>query len=91
MSSVLTDCEYEFSDESALRTRWGFLGPRTTLDPAIAPVDSPSWVLDIDASHGERDFDPAALIDQVQLFTDRIYRYFRWAVTDEFLNVYGAN
>lgn len=91
LSSVLTDCEYELSDDSALRTRWGFLGPRTTFDPAIAPVDSPSWVLDIDASHGERDFDPAALIDRVQLFTDRIYRYFRWAVTDEFLNVYGAN
>lgn len=90
LNNVITDCDYRFSDESALRTRWGFLGPRTTFDPAIAPVESPSWVLDLDASHGERDFDAAAIADQVQLFTDRIYRYFRWAVTDEFLAAYGA-
>jgi uncharacterized protein (TIGR04255 family) len=91
LNSVLTDCDYRFSDESALRARWGFLGPRTTFDPAIAPVDSPSWVLDLDASHGERDFDVVAISDQVQLFTDRIYRYFRWAVTDEFLAAFGAD
>ncbi len=90
LDNVLTDCGYRFSDDSALRARWGFLGPKTTFDPAIAPVDSPSWVLDLDASHGERDFDAAAIADQVQLFTDRIYRFFRWAVTDEFLSVYGA-
>ena len=87
LNNVIMDCDYRFSDESALRARWGFLGPSTTFDPAIAPVDSPSWVLDLGASHGERDFDPAAIADQVQLFTDRIYRYFRWTVTDEFLYV----
>jgi uncharacterized protein (TIGR04255 family) len=91
LNNVITDCDYRFSDDSILRARWGFLGPRTTFDPAIAPVDSPSWVLDLDASHGERDFDAAAITDQVQVFTDRIYRYFRWAVTDEFLAAYGAD
>ena len=91
LNNVLTDCDYQFADGSALRARWGFLGPRTTFDPAIATVDTPSWVLDLDASHGERDFDPAAISDQAKLFTDRIYRYFRWAVTDEFLSTYGAN
>lgn len=91
LNNVLTDCDYRFSDESSLRTRWGFLAPNSTFDPAIAPVTSPSWVLDLDASHGERDFDVAAITDQVQLFTDRIYRYFRWAVTDQFLAVYGAS
>lgn len=90
LNNMLTDCDYRFSDESFLRARWGFLGPRMTFDPAIAPVDSPSWVLDLDASHGERDFDVAAIADQVQLFTDRIYRYFRWAVTDGFLAAHGA-
>ncbi|MCA1706813.1 MAG: TIGR04255 family protein [Actinobacteria bacterium] len=91
LNNVLTDCDYRFSDDSVLRARWGFLGPKTTFDPAIAPVDSPSWVLDLDASHGERDFDVTAITDQVQLFTDRIYRYFRWAVTDDFLTAYGAD
>lgn len=57
---------------------------------AIAPVDDASWVLDLDASHGEREFDSAAIVDQVQLFSDRIYRYFRWVVTDDFLTSHGA-
>ena len=91
LNNVLTDCDYAFSDDSLLRARWGFLGARTTFDPALAPVDTPSWVLDLDASHGERDFDISTILDQVQLFSDRIYRYFRWVVTDEFLTTYGAN
>ncbi len=91
LNNVLTEVDYQFTDDSALKARWGFLGPRTTFDPAIAPVDTSSWVLDLDASHGERDFDSAAIVDQAQLFTDRIYRYFRWAVTDEFLTIYGAD
>jgi len=87
----LTDCQYEFPDETALRARWGFLPPKTTFDPAIDAIDSSSWVLDLDASHGERPFEPVAIQDQVQLFSDRIYRYFRWATTDHFLTTFGAD
>lgn len=86
----LTDCLYTFSDETTLRARWGFLPPRATFDPAIDPIDSSSWVLDLDASHDERPFDPVAIHDQVQLFSDRIYRYFAWATTDKFLTTFGA-
>ncbi|MBV6509864.1 MAG: hypothetical protein JJLCMIEE_02977 [Acidimicrobiales bacterium] len=87
---ALDDCEYRFADDTALRARWGCLEPKTTFDPAIDPIDDRSWVLDIDASHGERSFEAAAVRDQVQLFSDRIYRYFRWAVTDDFLTEFGA-
>ena len=90
LSNSLTEVNYSFSDQSALKARWGYLEPRTTFDPAIAPVDDASWVLDLDASHGEREFDSAAIVDQVQLFSDRIYRYFRWVVTDDFLTSHGA-
>lgn len=90
LHNLLTDCDYRFTDGSALHARWGLLDPRTSFDPAIAPVDTPSWVLDLDASHGETDFDVAAIADQAQHFTDRIYRYFRWAVSDEFLKTFGA-
>jgi uncharacterized protein (TIGR04255 family) len=86
----LTDSQYQFSDQSVLRTRWGFLPAKTTFDPAIDPIDHSSWVLDLDVSHGERPFDPIAIQDQVQLFSDRIYRYFRWATTDDFLATFGA-
>jgi uncharacterized protein (TIGR04255 family) len=86
----LTDSQYHFSDQSVLRARWGLLPARSTFDPAIDPIDHRSWVLDLDASHDERPFDPNAIQDQVQLFSDRIYRYFRWATTDDFLEAFGA-
>ena len=87
----LTDCQYQFSDETALRARWGFLPAMATFDPAIDPIESKSWVLDLDASHGERPFKPVAIQEQVKLFSDRIYRYFRWATTDDFLMTFGAD
>lgn len=87
----LTDSQYEFPDETTLRARWGFLPPKATFDPAIDAIDGKSWVLDLDASHGERPFEPMAIQEQVQLFSDRIYRYFRWATTEHFLTVFGAD
>ena len=87
----LAEYQYRFDDESSLRARWGLLPAGATFDPAVDPVDSSSWVLDLDASHGERVFEPTAIQQQVQVFTDRIYRYFRWAITDDFLETFGAD
>ncbi len=86
----LAEYQYLFSDDSHLRARWGLLPADATFDPAVDPIDSRSWVLDIDASHGERPFEPTAIQEQVKLFTDRIYRYFRWVVTEDFLEIFGA-
>lgn len=91
-SHSLTECEYHFDEHppSALRAKWGFLPPNATFDPAIEPANENSWVLDVDCSHNERPFDAAAILAAARSYTDRIYRYFRWAVTDEFLTNYGA-
>lgn len=86
----LAEYQYRFADGSRLRARWGLLPSGATFDPAVDPVDNPSWVMDLDASHGERAFEPTAIQEQVQVFTDRIYRYFRWAVTEDFLDTFGA-
>lgn len=91
LENSLSDFQYLFPDQSHLRARWGLLPAGATFDPAIDPADSPSWVLDIDASHGEEPFEPTAIQEQVQVFTDRIYRYFRWAVTEEFLDTFGGD
>ena len=90
LQHTLTDCQYQFADETALRARWGLLPPKATFDPAIDPLDTRSWVLDLDASHGERPFETIAIQEQVQILSDRIYRYFRWATTDDFLTTFGA-
>lgn len=88
----LTQLEYQFDDDgSSLRARWGVLDRDTTFDPTISPVDTRSWILDLDAWHGERPFDPTAILEQVTTFSERIYRYFRWAVTDQFLIAHGAD
>ena len=86
----LAEYQYQFSDRSHLRARWGLLPAGATFDPAIDPIDSPSWVLDLDASHGEGVFEPTTIQEQVQVFTDRIYRYFRWAITKDFRATFGA-
>ena len=91
LQQTLTDSEYRFDDQTGLRARWGVLPARTTFDPAIDPWDDPSWVLDIDAWHDERPFDCTDIRQQVQAFCDRIYRYFRWVVTDDFLTTFGGS
>ncbi len=88
----LTECEFRFDEDppSALRAKWGFLPPNATFDPAVEPASENSWVLDLDCSHQEQPFDPKAILIAGQTYSDRIYRFFRWAVTDDFLTHYGA-
>ena len=48
-------------------------------------------MLDLDYYTSEpEDFDLAAIGGKVADFCDRIYTFFRWAVTDAFLDEFGA-
>jgi uncharacterized protein (TIGR04255 family) len=38
----------------------------------------------------QRDFDVEELLNEAQRFAERIYTFFRWAVTDEFLQHFGG-
>lgn len=77
---------------AALKARWGVLPAQATIDPAVfEPIDSPSWLLDLDAFRQEqRVFDPEELSAEARRYAERIYSFFRWAVTDEFLKAYGG-
>lgn len=79
-------------DRCRLAARWGLLPPRASVDPsAIDPIDERSWVLDLDAYHGQlQPFDSAELVGQLHDFAESIYKFFRWAVTDEFLRRHGG-
>lgn len=74
--------------------RWGQLAARSTIDPTLEAVDTPSWILDLDAyevHQGLRQaFDVQLIIARARSFAERIYSIFRWVVTDEFLRRYGA-
>ena len=88
---ALSDSLFRLSDASELRGRWGTLPPGATYDPGIEPSREPSWVLDLDHYISKQeDFDLAAIGGTVAEFCERIYTFFRWVVTDDFLTEYGA-
>ncbi|MHB8719699.1 MAG: TIGR04255 family protein [Candidatus Dormibacteria bacterium] len=85
------DATYRLAGTMELHARWGVLPPSVTFDPAIEAAEMPSWVLDLDAySTGQIAFDPRALTDAATQLTERIYRFFRWAVRDDFLVAHGG-
>jgi uncharacterized protein (TIGR04255 family) len=86
------DTTYRLPGATELHARWGVLPPAVTFDPAIEAADARSWVLDLDAYSTEQAaFDPLALASRATALTERIYRFFRWAVEDEFLVAHGGH
>jgi hypothetical protein len=86
-----TDSLYLLPDQAHLHARWGFLPPDATFDPSVEPVGRASWVLDLDHFYeSERPWNTAELVESSALGCDRIYRFFRWAVGDEFLVAHGG-
>jgi len=75
-----------------LLARWGKVPAGVTVDPnAIAPINEPSWVLDIDMfCNEEHPFVLKEIVNTAQRFAERLYTVFRWAVTDDFLRRYGG-
>lgn len=88
---AFADSTYRLPEGGSLHARWGLLPPEATLDPAVLPVDAPSWILDLDAySTSSEPFDAPALRQCAEALCQRIYRFFRWTVTDEFLIAHGG-
>jgi uncharacterized protein (TIGR04255 family) len=76
-----------------LAARWGRLPAGSTIDPSVLePLNEPSWILDLDIFCAEpKPFSKESVIEDVRTYSERIYTFFRWAVTDEFLKLYGGN
>ena len=88
---ALSDVLFRLEDSSQLRGRWGRLPAGATYDPGIEPARESSWVLDLDHYTSQpEDFDLATIGGKAADFCDRIYTFFRWAVTDAFLDEFGA-
>ena len=78
--------------DARLMARWGLVPAQATVDPAaIAPIEEPSWLLDLDSVNPETQlFDVGTVVSQARGLAERIYSFFRWVVTDEFLRRYGG-
>jgi uncharacterized protein (TIGR04255 family) len=79
-------------DDSRVVARWGRLPPGATVDPAvIEAAPEKSWILDLDMfSASSAPFAVDRVIDDGTRYAERIYTFFRWAVTDAFLQRYGG-
>lgn len=90
-SHYLAETAFKHADGTELRGRWGLLPAGATFDPSVVPGPSTSWVLDLDAyTTAPKDFDPITIAADAERFCQMAYRFFRWAVTDEFLDRFGA-
>lgn len=85
--------EFEIEGD-VLRVRSAVLPPNHLIDVGtIAPVDRRSWVLDLDMFgmyEPPRAFTSDGVAAASLKYAETIYRFFRWAVTDEFMKRMGA-
>lgn len=91
-SHFLAETMFNLPDARVV-ARWGQLPPGATLDPAaIEPAPEKSWILDIDMSSvASIPFAVDRVVEVARQYAERVYTFFRWAVTDEFLRRYGGN
>jgi uncharacterized protein (TIGR04255 family) len=91
--SGFSEAHFKLDDGSSLQARWGLLPGGMLHDPTLPPVQSPSWLLDLDAFHewlpAENPGDDVA--DASADLSLRAYQFFRWAVTDRFLEEFGGD
>ena len=86
------ESQYRFSDAEGLHARWGILPPGAVLDPTLKQSEQNSWVLDLDSYiESRQSVDTEMIIKQARGLAERSHRYFRWAVTPEFLKKFGAS
>lgn len=77
-----------------LLARWGLLPPGQTFDPfTLPPHPKTSWVLDLDSfrEFGSPLASASDIPEVVRGLSHAAYRYFRWAVTPEFLRFFGGD
>jgi len=87
---VFTQAHFRL-DNLQLLARWGRIPASTPVLPGIDPIDEVSWILDIDV------FTDASgtpfLVEDVAHASEHAamhaYRFFRWAMTDEFIHRHG--
>lgn len=90
-SHVLTQAAFDI-DGLKLQVNWGLLPPNGTPDPnVVEPLAERSFILDIDVSdEAPTPFAPETLAARAKSFAERNYTFFRWAVSDQFLQRFGG-
>lgn len=75
-----------------LAARWGVLPPGSTIEALGEPLEERSFILDLDMfSSYPAPFGLDEVVVQAESYAERIYAFFRWMVTDAFLERYGGS
>jgi uncharacterized protein (TIGR04255 family) len=92
VSQTLSESAFELTPDRLI-ARWGLLAPNASYDPGtLPPIAEPSWILDLDMfREATRPFDIKNLAVDARAYADRIYTFFRWAVTPKFLTYFSEN
>jgi uncharacterized protein (TIGR04255 family) len=78
-------------DDHHLLVKWAVLPANQTPDPIVPAVDRVSWILDVDCITQEVfSFDPDAILAKVGSFAEEVYKFFRWAVTEDLIESAGG-
>jgi uncharacterized protein (TIGR04255 family) len=92
----INDSFFTLPDQlSQIHSRWGRFPANVTIDPtAIEPVPESSWVIDLDMFTTPfvevKAFEVEPMMNDAQSFAERLYTFFRWAVTKDFLLHFGG-
>lgn len=85
---------FAFERGERLMAHWGSLPAGASIDPTLAPISEPSWLLDMDAFIEYPDAGTALPISQVgevaEACAERAHTFFRWAITDTYLREFGG-
>jgi uncharacterized protein (TIGR04255 family) len=86
----VTDSQIVISDTERLQVRSGFLPPGGAFDPSLPPLAESSWILDMDVftTTGGFPFEPENLSARLREYADTAHSFFRFAVTDAFLDLH---
>lgn len=80
--------------EGKIIARYGLAPPKFSHDVEMAPpVDVKSWVLDVDSYSTNcegQSFDTQMLCTELDRVAARAYAFFRWSVTEKFLERFGV-
>ncbi len=80
--------------EGKIIARYGLAPPNFSHDPdMVPPVQEQRWVLDVDSystDYDGQEFDTKMLLIELDMVAARAYAFFRWSVTEKFLERFGA-
>jgi uncharacterized protein (TIGR04255 family) len=88
--SSATQIHFKLNDLQ-MQVRWGRVPGGLLMAPGVQPVDESSFLLDLDVyMEGITPFDTTRITEISRTSADHAYRFFRWAVEDEFITRFGG-